>query len=81
LIKISHSRAGEHRAGGDARLADQSRRSLDLARRLEALAQDLGPAPTLECLQQAVKAAIQLQLSQEERWTDESFRGRLVRAG
>jgi len=60
---------------------EQGRRNEELAARLETIAATLGDAPGLDQLQQAAKAAIRLQISQEERWTDESFRRRLVRTG
>ena len=60
---------------------EQGRRNDELAARLETIAATLGDAPGLDQLQQAAKAAIRLQISQEERWTDESFRRRLVRTG
>lgn len=60
---------------------EQSRRNLDLAARLERVEASLGPSPGLDQLQAAAKEAIRLQMGQEERWTDESFRRRLMRAG
>ena len=60
---------------------EQGRRDLALAGRLAAVGATLGDAPRLDQLQRAAKAAIALEVSQEERWSDESFRRRLVRAG
>jgi hypothetical protein len=62
-------------------LGDQARRSQALFQRLQALAADLGPAPSLQKLQSAVKAAIRLERLQEERWSEEASRRRLFRGG
>ena len=60
---------------------EQGRRSDLLAQQLGAIAAELGETPRLDRLQRAAKAAIRLQTSQEDRWTDEAVRRRLFRVG
>jgi hypothetical protein len=60
---------------------EQGRRNLETARRLEAIQASLTAEPDLSRLQHAARAAIRLEVTQEDRWTDESSRRRLVRAG
>ena len=62
-------------------LGDQARRSRILVERLQALGAEIGPAPTLQRLQNAVKAAIRLERLHEEHWTEEASRRRLFRGG
>ncbi len=60
-------------------LGEQAERSRVLARRLEAIVADLGPAVTLEAHQAAARAAIRLQRAQENHWTEGAERRRLIR--
>ena len=60
-------------------LGEQAERSRVLARRLEAIVADLGPATSLEAHQAAAKAAIRLQRAQENQWTEGAERRRLIR--
>jgi hypothetical protein len=60
-------------------LGEQAERSRVLARRLEAIVSDLGPATSLEAHQAAAKAAIRLQRAQENQWTEGAERRRLIR--
>ncbi len=60
---------------------DQSRRSHVLAKRLDEIHAALGPNPRLDQLQQAARAAIHLQVSQEDRWSEDAVRRRLFRGG
>jgi hypothetical protein len=58
---------------------EQAERGRVLARRLEAIVADLGPATSLEAHQAAAKAAIRLQRAQENHWTEGAERRRLIR--
>jgi Protein of unknown function (DUF4231) len=60
---------------------DQSRRSHILAKRLDEINVALGAKPRLDQLQQAARAAIHLQVSQEDRWSEDAIRRRLFRGG
>lgn len=60
-------------------LGEQAERSRVLARRLDAIVADLGPATSLEAYQAAAKAAIRLQRAQENHWTEGAERRRLIR--
>lgn len=62
-------------------LGDQARRSRDLFERLQALGSEIGPTPTLQALQNVVKAAIRLERLHEAHWTEETSRRRLFRGG
>lgn len=62
-------------------LGDQARRSRVLVERLQALRAEIGPAPVLQRLQNAVKAAIRLERLHEEHWTEDASRRRLFRGG
>ena len=62
-------------------LAEEARRSEVLATRLEAIAGGLGPAPRIEALQAAAKAAIRLARVQEDHWLEGTGRRRLYRGG
>lgn len=62
-------------------LGDQARRSQVLFERLQALGAELGPSPSLQRLQSAVRAAIRLERLQEEHWSEEASRRRLFRGG
>jgi hypothetical protein len=61
--------------------ADQSRRSDHLVRELAAIQANLTPDADLEALQRAARAAIRLQISQEERWGDDAAHRHVVRGG
>lgn len=62
-------------------LGDQARRSKALFERLQALGAELGPTPSLQKLQSAMKATIRLERLQEEHWSEEASRRRLFRGG
>jgi len=62
-------------------LGEQAARSKVLAGRLDAIAGELGPAPTLEALQAAARSAIRLQRAQENHWSEGTVRRRLIRGG
>ena len=62
-------------------LSDQARRSQALVESLQALRATIGPEPTLQALQNVVKAAIRLERVHEEHWTEEATRRRLFRGG
>lgn len=60
-------------------LGEEAQRSARLAARLEELAATLPPRPPLEALQRVAKAAMRLQRVQEDHWTEDALRRRLVR--
>jgi hypothetical protein len=62
-------------------LGEEARRSQALRAELAGLAESLGPDPTLGRVRAVVKQAIELERAQEEHWTEDSTRRRLVRAG
>src|SRR5262249_32858807 len=62
-------------------LAEQGRRSLVLASRLQAIADHLGPSPGMEAFQVAIKTAVRFARAQEEHWREATGRRRLYRAG
>lgn len=62
-------------------LGEQARRSQVLSAQLASLTTDLEPAPVLERRQAIAKAAIRLLRVQEDHWTEDAARRRLVRGG
>ena len=67
----------------DAALAfsEQGRRSDGMCRRLAQLAENIEPSPSLEAIQRAARAAIRLQVSQEDNWSDDTAHRHVVRGG
>ena len=61
--------------------SEQSRRSDRLVVDLKAIAERVAPDADLERLQQAARAAIRLQVSQEDRWSEDAAHRHQVRAG
>ena len=61
--------------------SDQARRSDSLRRSLEAIAEQVAPAASLDALQRAARAAIRLRISHEENWGDEAAHRHVVRGG
>ncbi|OYU69668.1 MAG: hypothetical protein CFE28_06425 [Alphaproteobacteria bacterium PA2] len=61
--------------------SEQSRRSDRLVQDLSAIARRFSPDSDLERLQQAARAAIRLQVSQEDRWSEDAAHRHQVRAG
>lgn len=62
-------------------LREQGQRSEVLAARLEEIRSRLGPEPSLQSLQSAIRSAIRLMRAQEEHWIEGAMRRRLYRAG
>lgn len=61
--------------------SEQSRRSDHLVHELQAIAERVAPDSDLERLQQAARAAIRLQVSMEDRWSEAAAHRHQVRAG
>ncbi len=61
--------------------ADQGRRSEDMRRRLSALHARLESDMGLEAQRRAARAAVRMQVSQEDRWSDDTAHRHVVRGG